>query len=322
MIDITLRSGKYTLKRLKTALGKYFEDERDSSLFIESLLKTGQITKEKRRYVIPQGKKETYSTARKHRLSTYYYGGRGRVGVRGGKDWVGDFGYPSNMVLDRVRIKGKWIDIKEKPKLVLVKGRSPEGKEAWRAQIPASIQQSYSIMPDTPIDVNVTETTSTFFSRLKLWGYQYEVLIAYGETKKSANTRFLEIEGQNFTNNVGMDIHDTIERDQRQIKATILKLLDDADSNYYDLYAETETAGKSEESVKAIPVLKRNPLFAKIRFQDLQNMRTIVEWDTLKEHSKIPKTSDFKATSNIDAARARSRGQTLLDVKWKNRGGF
>ena len=322
MIDLSLRSGKYTKKRLDTKLGVFFETQRDIDLFIEALIKTGQITKTKRTYNLAETEREVYTTPRYYDLSSYIYGGRGRVGVRGGKDWIDTRGYPTSMVISKAYLDGKWVDITEKTGLKLVKGRSPETREAWRAEIPAEIKDKYNIMPTTPIRVRVDAITYRYLTSLKLWGYQYRVMLSYGETKKKQNIRFLEIDGRSFTNTVKREISNTILRDQEKIKNTILKLLSDADSEYYGLYEETDVAGNVGENIEAIPVLKKNPLVAIVELRDLQNKRVIIDWDTVTEKTRIPKTSDFRTSLHIDQGVASARGQTRLDKRWTNKGGF
>lgn len=322
MIDLSLRSGKYTKKKLDAKLGVFFESQRDIDLFIEALVKTGQITKTKRTYTLTETEREVYTTPRYYDLTSYIYGGRGRVGVRGGKEWIDARGYPTSMLISKAYIDDKWIDIKEKPKLKLVKGRSPETREAWRAEIPAEIRHKYSITPTTPIRVRVDAITYRYLTRLQLWGYQYRVMLSYGETEEGTNIRFLEIDGRSFTNTVKREISNTIIRDQRRIKNTILKLLSDADSEYYGLYEETEKAGNVGENIEAIPLLKKNPLVAIVELRDLQNKRIIINWDTITEKTRIPKTSDFRTSLHIDQGLAMSRGQTNLGLRWKNKGGF
>lgn len=322
MINITLRSGKYTKKRLNAKLSRYIEEKRDIDLFIEAMIKTGQITKEKRKYVLAETESKTLKYPKYYSLPSFRYGDRGRVGVRGGKEWIDARGFPSGMSLSKVFIGGKWVDIKEKPQMKLVKGRSPEGKEAWRAQVPVEIQRKYNLTPDATLRVRVDTVATQFFSRLYLWGYQYRVMLAYGETKGGANTRYLEIDGRSFVNRVKRDISSTIERDQRHIKNTILKLLSDADSEYYGLYEETEKAGNVGENIEAIPLVERDPQVAIVELRDLQNRRVIIDWDTVTGKTKIPRISDFRTSLHIDQGLALSRGQTRLSKKWTNTGGF
>lgn len=322
LIDISLRSGKYTKKQLDKKLSRYIKEQQDIDLFTEALIKTGQVTKQKRAYILPLGKQHKYTTPNYYTLPTYIYGGRGRTGVRGGKEWIDERGYPTGMFLSKALVNGEWVDIKEKPKMLLVKGRRPETSEAWRAQVPTDIQRKYGITQTTELRVRVDETTYEYITSLKLWGYQYGVMLSYGETKEGANTRFLELGGQNFTNSVKKDISDTIKRDQKQIKNIILKLLSDADSEYYGLYEETDNAGNVGENIEATPLVRRNPLIAKVELRDLKNGRVIVDWDTVSEKSKIPSPSDFRVNIHINQEIASARGQTALDIKWKNKGGF
>lgn len=323
MINITLRSGKYSKKLLDTKLSRYIEEKRDIDLFIEAMIKTGQITKEKRTYVLAETESKTLKYPKYYSLPSYRYGGSGRVGVRGGKDWIDARGFPSGMSLSKAFVDGKWVNIKEKPQMRLVKGRSPEGKEAWRAQVPVEIQRKYNLTPDATLRVRVDTVTTQFFSRLNLWGYQYQVMLAYGETKQNASTnRFLEIDGQDFTNNVKKDISATIERDQRRIKNIILKLLSDADNEYYGLYEKTDDAGNVSESIKAVPLSEKNPLIARVELRDLKNGRVIINWNTITEKAKIPKPSDFKLKSHINEGIAALRGQTAASSKFTNTGGF
>jgi len=322
MIDLSLRSGNYTKKRLDSKLSSFFDNQRDIDLFIEALIKTGQITKTKNIYSLAETEKQVYTTPRYYELASYIYGGRGRVGVRGGKDWIDNRGYPTTMVLSKAYLDGKWVDITEKPKLKLVKGRSPETREAWRAEIQAEIKNKYNILPTTPVRVRVDAITYRYLTSLQLWGYQYRVMLSYGETKSGTNIRYLEIDGQSFTNTVKREISNTIEHDQKRIKNTILKLLSDADSEYYGLYEETDRAGNVAENIEAIPVLERNPLVAIVELRDLQNKRVIIDWDTITSKTRIPKVSDFRTSLHIDQGLALSRGQTRLGKKWANKGGF
>ena len=322
MINITLRSGKYSKKQLDSKLSRYIEEKRDIDLFIEAMIKTGQITKEKRTYVLAATESKTLKYPKYYSLPSFRYGGRGRVGVRGGKDWIDERGFPSGMSLSKAFVDGKWIDIKEKPQMKLVKGRSPLGKEAWRAQVPTEIQRKYGLTPDATLRVRVDTVTQQFFSSLYLWGYQYRVMLAYGETKAGVNTRYLEIDGRSFINSIKRDISSTIERDQRHIKNIILKLLSDADVDYYNLYEETETAGNVGENIEAIPLVEREPQVAIVELRDLQNRRPIIDWDTITGKSKIPKISDFRTSFHIDQGLKMARGQTRLSKKWTNTGGF
>ena len=322
MINITLRSGKYSKKQLDNKLSRYIEERRDIDLFIEAMIKTGQITKEKRTYVLAKMKSRTLKYPKYYSLPSFIYGGGGRVGVRGGKDWIDERGFPSGMSLSKAFVDGKWVDIKEKPQMKLVKGRSPMGGEAWRAQVPVEIQRKYGLTPDATLKVRVDIITKQFFSNLRLWGYQYMTMLSYGETKVGASARFLELGGQSFVNSIKKDISDTISRDQKRIKNIILKLLSDADSEYYGLYEKTEDVDNVSENIKAIPLIEKSLLIAKVELRDLKNGRVILDWNTITEKSKIPKPSDFKLKSHINEEISASRGETATSRKFTNTGGF
>jgi len=322
MIKLSIRSGTYTKKQLDKKLAIYFDKKLDIDLFLEAIVETGQTVKKGKKYVFPEVTKQTYTTPRYYTLTTYIYGGRERVGIRGGKEWIDARGYPTGMIISRAYINGKWIDIKEKPRLKLVKGRSPETREAWRAEIPADIKNKYNIISTTPIRVRVDKITHRYLTNLQLWGYRYRVMLSYGETKNGANIRNLEIDGRSFINNIKRDISKTIIVDQQRIKKTILGLLSDGDPEYYGLYEETESAGNVGENIEAIPLRTRTTLVPIVELRDLDNKRVILNWNTDGEKTKIPNLSEFNVSSTINQGISRARGQTKLGKRWSNKGGF
>lgn len=325
MIKITLKSGTYTKKQLDDVLSKTFDTQRDIDLFIEAIVDTGQVIKKQNNYVFPQAEKVTHKYPSYYKLSTYYYGGRDRVGVRGGTEWVEKHGYPSNMYLSKIKIGDKWVNIKEKPSLDLVKGRGYKSKqtlEKWRAQIPVEIQRKYNITPDTQISVAVTQQTFNYYANPQIWGYRYRVMLAYGETKNGANPRSLEIEGHSFVAKIKKDISDSIEKHQRNIKQTMLRLLEKGDPEYYGLYAESDNAGTIGENIQIEPLMNRSRYVPIVELSDLENNRIIIDWNTLQEKQSIPSPNEFQTNLHIDQGLAMTRGQTKLEMKWKNRGGF
>jgi len=320
MIELTIRSGKYSKKTLDKALSSFFDTQRDIDLFLEALVETGQVAKERQNYVFPEAEKHIYKKPRYVDFPTYSYA-KNRVGIRAGKEWVERYGYPIDMYLSKVFVDGKWVNIKEKPKLSLVKGRYPETIEAWRAEIPAPIRRKYNITPNTPIHTRVESISYKYFATLKLWGYRYRVMLDYGETKNGINPRDLELDGRNFTNQVKKDISNSIEKDKENIRNLILNLLEKADPEYYGLYRESENADNVGENIEAIPLRDDTKLAPVVELRDLENKRRIIEWNT-EEKKHIPKPSDFKTTFYLDMGLAQKRGQTKLTIKWRNRGGF
>jgi len=230
------------------------------------------------------------------------------------------------MYIDRVYKKGKWIKIKEKKQLPLVKGRGYDAEETvekWRAQIPIDIQQKYDIGIGTPVEVVVVEETYDYYTTLQLWGYLYRVMLGYGETKDGANIRFLELDGNHFINQTTKtDLTDIITREQKRIKNIMLTLLSKEDSEYYGLYNESETDNKTSENVSLEPLKTKRGFITQITLNDLANSREIIKWYTYEEQTQIPKTTDFIVVNNVNQGITNARGQTTLGLRWNNKGGF
>jgi hypothetical protein len=211
LIRITIRGGTYTLKKLRDILSNRFEKKEDLEKFITAMEQTNQLRKERNRYIT----KEVREIERTlyPEITTYVYGGPkdiewSRCGIRGSKEWIDRYGYPTEMHLTRVQQPdGTWIAVKEEDKIniPIVRGRYPEGVEAWRAQIPIHIIKKYGIKcwgteqpRNTNIRLAITTRKRGFFTLLKLWGYNAHVEQTFDYTKTAQGTRTLELRAEDF----------------------------------------------------------------------------------------------------------------------------
>lgn len=317
MIKITLRSGVYSFDRLDKKLSDFMDDKTDRDLFINALMNTGQIEKRKNYFILPETHKYEYSTPKYVDLETYKYAGGNRVGVRVGKEWVDRFGFPSEFYISKVEVDGELVNVKEKPRLSVVKGRYPDTIEAWRAEIPSEIRKKYNITPNSNIHMAVKTTTQKLFTELQLWGYKYRVMLMYGETSNGVNPRNLELDGNGFVSETKRDISSDLKRDQQKIKKTIEQLLFNADAEYFSLYQKSKQDGYVSDNIEAVPLKEKTSIPPVVEFRDLANKRIIADWNATSKDN-IPTFDEFRSNLNIDFGLQRVRGKTNLEKKFGN----
>jgi hypothetical protein len=316
MIKRQLRSGTYSFPELSRSLAKSFIKDEDGNIFIEAMVKTGQILKQYDQYILPIGEV-------KELLKPKYYafplisGGEGdRVAIRQGKEWVTKYGVPSVMYLLGMEKSGIYKRIKENIPLIVSKGRLPETTEAFRAQIPTSVQREYNITKEDIVHIRIDELTKDYFTNLRLWGFEYLEMIAfmYKSKEHTYNDRALELTAYDIIHPTYMSISENIENTRNKIKYLMMELLEKAEPEYHNLilnFEEYDTGSTHK------PLMKKTdpPPFPKITFKDLKSNKIILYWRAYSPFSDVLQTTDFVLTDYVNQNLKIKRG-------FINRGGF
>ncbi len=244
MIRITVRPKKYTRKELQKLFSHYSEREEDFDEWISAMQKTGQLEERNGGFFPTKIKKEEKTAhPRYETFETILYGGKRdvkypRIGIHV-KESDSLHIYPTEMYLIKFKDKeGNWVRVppSEQPKLRLTKPRS---NERWRANIPREIVKKYNLGLDSDVRIRIESKTEKFFSSLRLWGYQFQSMISFGETAAGNNTRDLELHGWKFPFETGGRIKEEMREIGQKSLDVIQEWLRNYDSEYYSLFSRS-----------------------------------------------------------------------------------
>ena len=251
MIDIVVRPKRYTRDELQDLFSRYSDRDEDFEEFITAMQTTGQLEEQEDAFIPTVIKVEERKTRQYKTFGTMLYGGKKdarypRLGIHV-LEREGMRLYPTEMQIIRYQdTKGRWITIPEAPSMKLTKPRS---YEKWRASIPMEIIRKYDLKIDTPIRVRIGSVSKRYFSRLRLWGYNLQAMVSFGETGGGKNVRDLEVHGWDFPfETKGLIRNEMTVIGMRSVEV-MRGWLERYDMDYYGLLRKCEDADTASEAI-------------------------------------------------------------------------
>lgn len=286
MIKIMIKAGEYTLRELRSILSKEFKNREDLEKFITAMEKTNQLSRRGNKFVTEK-LQEIVRTIYPE-FTTYVYGGSSkakqpRCGIRAGKEWQDKYGFPEELHITSIRQRdGKWIPITKEDRVTIsaIKGRTPEGKEAWRAHLPRDLNRKYNIKcptgvesdRNTKIRVAVTTRAKGYFVTLILWGYSIHVEQTFNYNRTSQGKRNIELRAEDFAYSTGRNITELQENYCEKVKRIKDKWCKKFDPEYHYLF----NTAYAEESGRGVTQYKEEPtLTSKVILYDVGKRRTL-----------------------------------------------
>ena len=278
MIAINVKARQYTLEELRELFSRFSDIDEDFEDFISAMQLTNQLVETRDGVFAPTKiSSRKLETVRYESFPTVLAGGSSKIETP--RTGIHALKREARLIPTEMRLikymdaKGNWIEVLERPSL---RPQRPREHELWRAEIPASIRKKYGIKPGQNIRVAIGRVSKRYFSRLRLWGYNIQGMISFGETGKHQSDRDLEIHGFNFSYEAKPNLRGQMDLMGTKLLNVTMAWLESYDTIYHDIFlmgGVNQTETKSPTPIEGIgpePILSKPKTPSKLQFRDLQ----------------------------------------------------